>query len=143
MLLSRIQAAEDAAGGIDWDVSVDSTAVRAHQRAAGARKTPPAVVPQKGVDRGTNQVDPALRKLAAHLEEVVRSAHARDVPATDSPPRSTSPPTGEADPLSLVLTTGHHDDGPRLERVLEQVSVPRTGVGRPRTRPDQVLADKA
>lgn len=96
MLLSRIQAAEDAAGGIDWDVSVDSTAVRAHQHAAGARKTPPAVVPQKGVDRGTNQVDPALRKLAARLEEVVRSAHVRDVPAADSPPRSTSPPTGEA-----------------------------------------------
>ncbi|MGW1146400.1 IS5 family transposase, partial [Streptomyces sp. NPDC002454] len=45
MLLSRIQAAEDAAGGIDWGVSVDSTAVRAHQHAAGARKMPPAAVP--------------------------------------------------------------------------------------------------
>ncbi len=29
MLLSRIQTAEDAGGRIDWDVSVDSTAVRA------------------------------------------------------------------------------------------------------------------
>jgi transposase len=27
--------------------------------------------------------------------------------------------------------------------VLEQISVPRPGVGRPRTRPDRVLADKA
>jgi transposase len=27
--------------------------------------------------------------------------------------------------------------------VLEEISVPRTGVGRPRTRPDRVLADKA
>jgi transposase len=52
MLLSRIQAAEDAAGQIDWDVSVDSTAVRAHQHAAGARKAPPAVVRQKGPARG-------------------------------------------------------------------------------------------
>ena len=41
MLLSKVQAAEDAAGRIDWDVSVDSTAVRAHQHAAGARKAPP------------------------------------------------------------------------------------------------------
>ncbi|MFE9910757.1 transposase [Streptomyces clavifer] len=40
MLLSRIQAAEDAAGRIDWDVSVGSTAVRAHQHAVGARKAP-------------------------------------------------------------------------------------------------------
>lgn len=48
MLLSRVQAAEDAAGGIDWDVSVDSTAVRAHQHAAGARKAPPAALPQGG-----------------------------------------------------------------------------------------------
>lgn len=42
MLLSRIQAVEDAAGRIGWDVSVDSTAVRAHQRAVGARKAPAA-----------------------------------------------------------------------------------------------------
>lgn len=34
-------------------------------------------------------------------------------------------------------------DGPQLEPVLGQVSVPRTGVGRPRARPDHVLADKA
>ncbi|MFI9780383.1 hypothetical protein ACIHCV_37830 [Streptomyces sp. NPDC051956] len=29
-----------------------------------------------------------------------------------------------------------------MERVLGQVSLPRAGVGRPRTRPDHVLADK-
>lgn len=32
------QARADAAGGIEWLVSVDSTIVRAHQHAAGARK---------------------------------------------------------------------------------------------------------
>lgn len=141
-LLSRIQAAEDAAGQIDWDVSVDSTAVRARQHAAGARKTPAAADPQRGNVRGTNQVDPVLRKLAVRLLEVVRSASVWDVPAADSPPRFTSPPTGDAAP-ALVLTPGHYGDGPQLERVLEQVSVPRLGVGRPRTRPDHVLADKA
>ncbi|GAA1547362.1 hypothetical protein GCM10009730_65560 [Streptomyces albidochromogenes] len=98
MLLSQVQAAEDAAGGIDWDVSVDSTAVRAHQHAVGARKAPPAAPPQKGSDWGTNQVDPVLRKLTARLEEVVRSASAWDVPAEDSPPKSTSLRRDDAGP---------------------------------------------
>jgi transposase len=97
MLLSRIQAAEDAAGGIDWDVSVDSTAVRAHQHAAGARNAPPAAILQRGA-RGTNQVDPVLRKLAVRMEEVVRSANVWDVPAEDSPRKSTSPPRDDAGP---------------------------------------------
>jgi transposase len=52
MLLSRVQAAEDAVGGIDWDVSVDPTSVRAHQHAAGARNAPPAEVPQRGPVKG-------------------------------------------------------------------------------------------
>ncbi|MFI1719279.1 transposase [Streptomyces litmocidini] len=48
MLLPRIQAAEDATGQIDWDVSVDSTAVRALPHPAGARKAPAATGHQKG-----------------------------------------------------------------------------------------------
>ncbi|MGI5163091.1 IS5 family transposase [Spirillospora sp. CA-253888] len=37
-MLQAVQARADAAGDIDWLVSVDSTIVRAHQHAAGARK---------------------------------------------------------------------------------------------------------
>jgi transposase len=37
-LLTALQALQDAAGRITWDVSVDSTIARAHQHAAGARK---------------------------------------------------------------------------------------------------------
>ncbi|MFI8101253.1 IS5 family transposase [Streptomyces sp. NPDC086023] len=37
-MLRTAQAKADAAGDIDWLVSVDSTVVRAHQHAAGARK---------------------------------------------------------------------------------------------------------
>lgn len=37
-ILRAAQAKADAAGDIDWLVSVDSTIVRAHQHAAGARK---------------------------------------------------------------------------------------------------------
>lgn len=37
-LVIALQALADAGGRIDWDVSVDSTVVRAHQHAAGASK---------------------------------------------------------------------------------------------------------
>lgn len=37
-MLQAAQARADAVGAIDWLVSVDSTIVRAHQHAAGARK---------------------------------------------------------------------------------------------------------
>ncbi|GAA0418308.1 hypothetical protein GCM10010357_44560 [Streptomyces luteireticuli] len=37
-MLQAAQAKADAAGDIDWVASVDSTIVRAHQHAAGARK---------------------------------------------------------------------------------------------------------
>jgi transposase len=50
---------------------------------------------------------------------------------------------GRCRPLAFVLTPGHYGDGPQLEHVLEQISAPRPGAGRPRTRPDRVLADQA
>lgn len=40
-LLQHVQAQVDAEGGIDWDVSVDSSVMRAHQHAAGAPKAAP------------------------------------------------------------------------------------------------------
>lgn len=44
--------------------------------------------------------------------------------------------------LSLKLTAGQCADSPHLPDVLNAISAPRTGPGRPRTRPDRVLADK-
>jgi transposase len=38
MILAAVLAVADADDDIDWTVSVDSTVVRAHQHAAGARK---------------------------------------------------------------------------------------------------------
>lgn len=46
-------------------------------------------------------------------------------------------------PLSLLLTAGQCGDSPQFASVLAGIRVPRTGTGRPRTRPDRVLADKA
>ncbi|MFJ2273933.1 IS5 family transposase [Streptomyces sp. NPDC087866] len=142
MLLSRIQAAEDAAGQIDWDVSVDSTAVRAHQHAAGARKALAVAVP-KGDRRGD---EPGRSGFEETDGPVGRSGQIGECLGRSRGGFTTKihlAADGRCRPLALVLTPGHYGDGPQLERVLEQLSVPRIGVGRPRTRPDQVLADKA
>jgi transposase len=45
--------------------------------------------------------------------------------------------------LSLVLTAGQRGDSPQFATVLGRIRVPRLGGGRPRSRPDRVLADKA
>jgi transposase len=46
-------------------------------------------------------------------------------------------------PLSIVLTAGQRGDSPQFTVVLDGIRVPRPHGGRPRTRPDRVLADKA
>ncbi|ROP29416.1 DDE family transposase [Couchioplanes caeruleus] len=46
-------------------------------------------------------------------------------------------------PLSMLLTAGHRGDSPQFAPVPAAIRVPRCGPGRPRTRPDLVLADRA
>ena len=50
---------------------------------------------------------------------------------------------GNGLPLAIVVTGGQRNDGAMLEQVLDDIRVPHRGGGRPRTRPDAVLADKA
>ncbi|WP_413229159.1 transposase [Actinomadura citrea] len=45
--------------------------------------------------------------------------------------------------LAVVLTPGNVNDCTVFKAVLESVRVPRAGAGRPRQRPDTVIADKA
>ena len=45
--------------------------------------------------------------------------------------------------MSILLTPGQAGDNPQLLPLLDQISVGRDGPGRPRKRPDRVLADKA
>jgi transposase len=45
--------------------------------------------------------------------------------------------------MSLVLTGGQRGDSPQFTAVLGRIRVPRLELGRPRTRPWRVLADKA
>jgi transposase len=46
-------------------------------------------------------------------------------------------------PLSILLTPGQAGDNPQLFNVLDAISVNRPGPGRPRKRPDMLIADKA
>lgn len=124
-LVTALQTVADAAGLIGWQVSVDSTVVRAHQHAAGARTRPQAQAePPGGVD-----VEPADHALGRSRGGWSTKLHL----ACEQGQRL----------LSLILTAGHRGDCPQLPAVLERIRVPRPGRGRPRTRPDRVLADRA
>ncbi len=46
-------------------------------------------------------------------------------------------------PLVLLLGTGQGGDSPMFPHVMSSLRVPRRGTGRPRTKPDRTLADKA
>jgi hypothetical protein len=65
-LLEQGQSAADAAGEIDWDISVDFAIVRAHQHAAGACTD----LPQRGIQPAEHQGETAWESLHARLAEV-------------------------------------------------------------------------
>lgn len=108
------QADED--DDLNWAVSVDPTIVRAHQHAAGARK--------KGAPAG----EPADHAIGRSRGGLTTKIHL----ASDAHCR----------PLAFVLTAGQAGDAPAFAHVMARLRVPRRR-GRPRTRPDVVLADKA
>ncbi len=49
---------------------------------------------------------------------------------------------GKGRPLSVIVTAGQRNDGAHLFAVLDAIRVPRIGGGRPRKRPDRLLADR-
>ncbi|MEU2635190.1 IS5 family transposase [Micromonospora fulviviridis] len=124
-ILAELQADADAAGRIDWTVSVDSTVSRAHQHAAGARrdghlqKEPPGGLRTEPADHGLGRSRGGLTTKTHLACEQGRK------------------------PLAVVITGGQRGDSPQFIPVLRKIRVKRVGGGRPRTRPDQVLADKA
>ncbi|MFE2677800.1 IS5 family transposase [Streptomyces hygroscopicus] len=140
-LLQLVQAAADAAGEIDWDISVDSTIVRAHQHAAGARTEPPPPA-SKGDDGGTPGRDAVAESRrppgggGAGSEGLGRSRGG----FTSKLHLSAD---GRCRPLSLIVTPGQRADCTQFRPVLEKIRVPRPGLGRPRKKPDSLAADKA
>ncbi|MFI9751586.1 IS5 family transposase [Streptomyces collinus] len=111
-LVARADANED----LEWAVSVDSTIVRAHQHAAGARK--------KGAPFGGPD-DHAIGRSRGGLTTKIHLAA-----------------DGRCRPLMFVLTAGQAGDAPAFTEVMARLRVPRRR-GRSRTRPGMVLADKA
>ncbi|NKY32879.1 IS5 family transposase [Nocardia speluncae] len=124
-MLTALQAHADAAGEIEWTVSVDSTVARAHQHAAGARRDPHRQAePAGGFDD-----EPADHGLGRSRGGFATKLHL----AADQEQR----------PLALLVTPGQWADFPQFTTVLGEIRVPRLGVGGTRSRPDRVLADKA
>lgn len=116
MILAAVLAAADVDDDLDWTASVDSTVVRAHQHAAGALKG----------GRPTAQSPPITHSASGGLSTKVHLAA-----------------DGHARPLAFTVTAGQAGDAPAFETVMSHIRVPRTGPGRPRTRPLTVLADLA
>ncbi|MGY1434586.1 IS5 family transposase [Streptomyces reniochalinae] len=142
-LLQQVQAGADAASEIDWDIAVDSTIVRAHQHAAGARTEPPPAPASKGAGRsGTPGRNPVAEPGGppggggAGSEGLGRSRGG----FTSKLHLSAD---GRCRPLSLVVTGGQRADCTQFSPVLEKIRVPRPGSGRPRNKPDSLAADKA
>ncbi|MFC8704018.1 IS5 family transposase [Streptomyces anulatus] len=134
-LLQQVQATADAAGEIDWDISVDSTIVRAHQHADGARfkggqiaRTPGrnrVAEPPRSPGGGGAGGEGLGRSRGGFTSKLHLSAD------------------GRCRPLSLVITGGQRADCTLFQPVLEKIRIPRIGPGRPRNKPDSLAADKA
>ncbi|WP_437079260.1 IS5 family transposase [Streptomyces sp. enrichment culture] len=115
-VFTALVAQADADEDLSWAVSVDSTIVRAHQHAAGARK------------KGAPADEPHDHAIGRSRGGLTTKIHL----AAD----------GRCRPLAFHLTAGQAGDAPAFTEVMDRLRVPRQR-GRPRTRPDMVLADKA
>jgi transposase len=125
-ILTRLQARADAAGLICWDVSVDTTIARAPP---ARRRRPQKGDLQAEPPGGIGPPEPADHGLGRSRGGLTTKLHL----ACEQGRK----------PLSVLITAGQRGDSPQFAAVLDWVTVPRRGPGRPRTRPDRVLADKA
>ncbi|WP_405882667.1 MULTISPECIES: IS5 family transposase [unclassified Streptomyces] len=141
-LLQQVQAAADAAGEIDWAISVDSTSIRAHQHAAEARSTRL----RPGIKGGRRDGTPG-RDAVAESRPAPGGGGAGGEGLGRSRGGFTSKlhlsADGRCRPLSLVVTPGQRADCTQFKPVLEKIRVPRSGQGRPRKKPDSLAADRA
>lgn len=124
-ILAALQTRADAAGLIGWQVSVDSTIMRAHQHAAGAR------------GHGDAQCEPPGGRVCEPGDHTL--GRSRGGPSTKL---HLACEDGQK-PLSLVLSGGQAGYAPRFEAVMAGIRIDLPGGGWPRTRPERVRADKA
>jgi transposase len=116
---SALLAQADTAGKLSWQVSVDSTTSRAHVHAAGARR---------------DSVDLVVGEPDHHALGRSRGGWSTKTHVAVDQHRGI---------MSFRLTPGQAGDSPEMIAVLDGIRVGRAGPGRPRIRPQRVLADKA
>ncbi|MDH6465627.1 transposase [Micromonospora sp. A200] len=115
-MLAGVHAEADVAGDVDWLASVDST------RSCGRTSMPLA---QKGRQETDEAQDHALGRSRGGLTTKIHLAC-----------------DGAGRTLAFVLSGGNVNDGTRFTHVLTGIRIARPGPGRPRVRPDRVIADK-
>src|ERR687895_1983535 len=109
--LSALQVQADAEGRLDWDAHlVDATIVRAHQHAAGAKKSAGE----------SAEVRAAVEALGYSQGGFSTKVHLRA--------------EGQGKAMVIVLTPGQPHEATVFEAMLEQGAVRRPGRGRPRRR---------
>ncbi len=89
--------------------------------------------PQKGATAGDELEDPARASAGQALGRSRGGLTTKIHLACD----------GRGLPLAVVVTPGNVNDSTVFGTVMDELRVPRTGAGRPRRRPDAVIADKA
>ncbi len=121
-LLEKTQALAQQSGDLDWVASIDSTIVRVHQHGATVPRTTGALSNYKKF--GDEPPDHAIGRSRGGL--TTKNHLVCD---------------GKGRALAFILTPGQTADTSMLAATLEQIRVP-VARGRPRTRPDRVMADK-
>ncbi|MCT1879328.1 IS5 family transposase [Kocuria rhizophila] len=118
-----LTTAADAAGLIQWSLSVDSTIARAHQHATNTTRLTGAGSNYKnpGLEPPEHAVGRSRGVLSTKIHQLV-DGHGRS--------------------LVTLLTPGQAGDSPMLLPLLNELRVARAS-GRPRTRPDALRGDKA
>ncbi len=113
-LLAALQRQADVHGWLDWSAHfVDGTSIRAHQHAAGASKR-----------QGGNARQALGRSRGGHSTKLhIRAERG-------------------GKPLVLLLTAGERHEQSVFEPLMETGAVKRAGKGRPRVRPERIVADK-
>ncbi|MEU9663778.1 IS5 family transposase [Streptomyces chartreusis] len=99
-----------------------------------SRSTPPSSVP-------TSTLPPPAEKGDQQNGRTRRSRHGRSRGGLSTKIHLAC--DGRGRPLAILLPPGQRHDSICARPLLESIRVPRIGLGRPRRRPDQVIADKA
>ncbi|MFI7495982.1 IS5 family transposase [Kocuria sp. M4R2S49] len=129
-MLAQVLVEADAAGMINWAVSVDATITRPHRHAANTTR------PDQDTGAGANYKKQPLDKVEPPGHGIGRSRGGLTTKIHQVEGGRGRPPTP-------VITGGQRNDGAVLDQVLSEIRVPRVGAGRPRARPEAVIADRA